>query len=81
LWHVPPLAGVLRSEPANLARSMRLFKLHGSVDWWWAPPDPTVATLLREGIDGRFRAPARLSDDDRRDFLPGQERFIVPPLA
>lgn len=81
LWHVPPVAGGLPAGAANRARSMRLLKLHGSVDWWWAPPDPTGATILREGIYGRFGAPTRMSDQDRRDLLPGRERFIAPPVV
>ena len=81
LWHVPPLAGGAHSQSANLAKSMRLLKLHGSVDWWWAPPDPTGATILREGVYGTFGSAVRMSDRARRDFLPGRERFIVPPLA
>jgi hypothetical protein len=60
---------------------MRLLKLHGSVDWWWVPGDPSGASLAREGVYGRFGNPWRLSDQERRDCLPGRERFIVPPLA
>ena len=81
LWHVPPLAGGNRQQPRNLAKSMRLLKLHGSVDWWWAPPDQTGATILREGVYGTFGNARRMSDQVRRDYLPGRERFIVPPLA
>jgi hypothetical protein len=81
LWHVPPLAGGNQHQPRNLAKSMRLLKLHGSVDWWWAPPDQTGATILREGVYGTFGNPSRMSDEVRRDYLPGRERFIVPPLA
>ena len=81
LWHVPPLAGGTHQQPRNLSKSMRLLKLHGSVDWWWAPPDQTGATILREGVYGTFGNAYRMSDQVRRDFLPGRERFIVPPLA
>ena len=81
LWHVPPLAGGTHQQPRNLAKSMRLLKLHGSVDWWWAPPDQTGATILREGVYGTFGNARRMSDQVRRDYLPGRERFIVPPLA
>jgi hypothetical protein len=81
LWHVPPLAGGTHYQPRNLTKSMRLLKLHGSVDWWWAPPDQTGATILREGVYGTFGNARRMSDLVRRDYLPGRERFIVPPLA
>jgi hypothetical protein len=76
----PSPAGALES-PSNLVQTMRLLKLHGSVDWWWVPGDPSGASLAREGVYGRFGNAWRLSDQERRDRLPGRERFIVPPLA
>jgi len=81
LWHVPPLADGTQQRQRNLAKSMRLLKLHGSVDWWWAPPDQTGGTILREGVYGTFGKALRMSDQARRDYLPGRERFIVPPLS
>jgi len=80
LWHLPPLfAGT--EGPRELVKTMRLLKLHGSIDWWWVPGDPSGSTLEREGLYGRFGAPQRASDQMRRDYLPSRERFIVPPLA
>ena len=60
--------------------SIRLIKLHGSVDAWWVPNDETGATI------GTFRPlpwgePARREQWDP-DFQPsGRQPFIIPPVS
>jgi hypothetical protein len=63
------------------AVTLRLLKLHGSLDWWWVPRDQSGATLVRRDTGSRFGAPQSLTDEERSVQLPGLERFIVPPLA
>jgi hypothetical protein len=52
--------------------TMHLLKLHGSLDWWWVPNDPSGTTLVRQLVS---------SDEQRRRDVPDGEPFIVPPLA
>lgn len=63
-----------------LARSFRLLKLHGSIDWFWAPGDPTGETLRRATVTSRFADP-RDDPELRRDEVEGLQPFIVPPTA
>jgi len=63
------------------AATMRLLKLHGSLDWWWVPRDQSGATLSRHDTGSRFGAPVPLSEEDRSLRLPGRERFLIPPLS
>jgi hypothetical protein len=90
-WSVGPV-DVLRNLPKTEtpprittmkapATTMRLLKLHGSLDWWWVPGDQTGATLSRYETGATFGKPTMLTNDDRGSELPGRERFIVPPLA
>lgn len=77
-WHLtrglPPFppAGMY---PTDTPRpTARLFKLHGSTNWYWVPGDATGSTLNSW----------RIKDDDpeeRRRLLPGRDPFIVPPAA
>lgn len=75
---IPPAFDGSRSESAD---TFRLLKLHGSLDWWQVPSDSSGATLSRSHVLPTFGDAARLSDADRRRYLPARERFIVPPLA
>jgi hypothetical protein len=60
--------------------SIRLIKLHGSVDAWWVPGDETGATM------GTFR-PLPWGEETRPeqwdpDLQPsGREPFIIPPVS
>ncbi len=73
---VNPPAGTWRA-----AETMRLLKLHGSLDWWWAPNDASGATLVRQEAGSVFGHPRAIGDDQRRREIPGREPFIIPPLA
>ena len=61
--------------------TFRLLKLHGSLDWWMSPRDPTGATLVREAlrfdVDG---VPIGLLPEDRYRTLTGRELALVPPV-
>ncbi len=64
---------VLRRAPETL----RLIKLHGSLDWFAAPTDPTGSTLVRW-----TPGPAPAEDDETLlGHPPGREPFLVPPDA
>jgi hypothetical protein len=81
LGNLPPLPNVGARLVGPLCRTFRLLKLHGSLDWWAVPNDPTGATLNREDGSPTFGEPAGMSDEARHRDLPGRERFIVPPLS
>lgn len=80
LQHLVPVIPSGES-PARLVASMRLLKLHGSLDWWWSPGDVTGSSIVREGEYGVLGTPRRVSAQNRHDYLPSKSRFIVPPLA
>lgn len=61
--------------------TMRLLKLHGSLDWWMSPRDATGATLVREELRfDQFGMPIPPSPADRTRTLTGREVFLVPPI-
>lgn len=63
------------------SRTMRLLKLHGSLDWWMSQGDTTGATLVREELRlDEFEIPTQLSPADRARILTGREVFLVPPV-
>lgn len=53
--------------------TLRLIKLHGSLDWFWNPDDRSGDSLCR-------RTPS-LTPWDEHVLLAGKSHFIVPPLA
>lgn len=61
--------------------TLKLLKLHGSLDWYWVPGDLTGTSLLRYPAPARF-GKSNPDDDpeDRRSVIPGRESFVVPPL-
>ncbi len=63
------------------ADSFRLLKLHGSLDCYWVPGDPSGATINRWDLAGGWGAPAMIDRERRREDLPGRAPFIVPPAA
>ncbi len=74
-------SGLPQTDPIPTSRgrtvAMHLLKLHGSLDWYQTPGDPTGTTLLRwapQGGDGE-------ADPERQDHPPGREPFLVPPSA
>jgi hypothetical protein len=73
----PPQFAFPRHAPEA---TMRLLKLHGSLDWWWVPNDMSGLTLARAETLSTFGNPVRSTEEQLRS-LPGREPFIVPPLA
>jgi hypothetical protein len=63
--------GTWDSLSARTTRTLRLFKLHGSVDWFWVPGDLTGTSLIRHG-SGAPKAQAQVA---------GRSRYIVPPTT
>ena len=70
-----------RRDADQVARSLRLLKLHGSLSWYWSPDDETGVTLQRWRVPGTFGDPSPDDEDARRRALPGRVPFIVPPTA
>jgi len=61
--------------------TMRLLKLHGSLNWYWSPGDATGATIAKRDLPGAFPAPLAYEEHDRERELPGRVPFVVPPTA
>jgi hypothetical protein len=61
--------------------TFRLWKLHGSLNWWWTPGDASGATVRRVRLPGVFGAAEPVGSDEAHWSAPGRERFIVPPAA
>jgi hypothetical protein len=76
----PRSAGSYRFN-GQTAASLRLLKLHGSLNWYWAPNDHTGATIGRWDSAGLFGAPQQEDEQGRRRSLPGRDPFIVPPAT
>lgn len=61
--------------------TFHLWKLHGSLNWFWVPGDNSGATVRRVRLPGTFGAPSNLDAEEAHWGAPGRERFIVPPAA
>lgn len=59
-------------RPRRVPETLRLLKLHGSVDWFASPTDPAGVTLIRRDLYGG-------AQNDDHPF--GREPFLVPPDA
>lgn len=70
-----------RRNADQVARSLRLLKLHGSLSWYWSPDDETGVTLQRWRPPGTFGDPSPEDEEARLRALPGRVPFIVPPTA
>jgi len=82
---IPPPPNTIKVNPLQPAmelprlppETLRLIKLHGSLDWFAARGDPSGATLIRweadQGPDGKDQGWLR--------HPPGREPFLVPPDA
>jgi hypothetical protein len=81
LQGLPPLPNTGSWLVGELGTTLKLLKLHGSLDWWAVPDDVSGATLAREATVWRFERPSELTDEGRRQQLPGRDRFIIPPLS
>lgn len=63
------------------AETLRLLKLHGSLNWYWTPGDTAGSTIARRMLPGTYGEPVEYVEEDRRRELPGRVPFIVPPTA
>ena len=69
---VPSFPPVPARWSGGLKPTLRLLKLHGSLNWFWVPGDSSGATLHHWEHD---------DEAGRSRFLPGREPFLVPPAA
>lgn len=74
----PPGPAHLGAEPAE---TLRLLKLHGSLNWYWAQGDASGVSIARRKLPGFFGGPDAYTEEDRRRVLPGRVPFVVPPSA
>jgi hypothetical protein len=63
--------------PAAAHGTFKLFKMHGSIDWYWVPGDISGASMLKEGFRPLDSAAEQYS---RRARIGGRDIFIVPPV-
>jgi len=65
-------------SPTN---TFRLFKLHGSISWYWVSDDLTGVTLQRWPDIGKFGDPMGDRRAEIARQLPGRVPFIAPPSS
>lgn len=70
---VPSYPPIPMRFSGGLKATIRLLKLHGSLNWYWVPGDSSGATLHHWELDDDTEGRAR--------YLPGREPFVVPPAA
>ncbi len=61
--------------------TLRLLKLHGSLNTFWVPGDRSGSTINRWELFGGWEHPEPVDADRRARELPGRVPFIVPPAA
>ncbi|RMI13003.1 hypothetical protein EBM89_06260 [Cellulomonas triticagri] len=61
--------------------TFRLWKLHGSTNWFWVPGDTSGASARRVMLPGAFRSPRPVDAEEYHWMAPGRERLLVPPSA
>jgi len=76
----PRAAGDARVAPSR-ADTLRLLKLHGSLNWYWRPGDDSGLSVARRSLPGRFGEPEAYEEEERRREVPGRSPFVVPPTA
>lgn len=69
---VPSFPPIPARWSGGVRSTLRLLKLHGSLNWYWVPGDYSGATLHHWEHD---------DEDGRARYLPGREPFLVPPAA
>jgi hypothetical protein len=62
-------------------RTFNLWKLHGSLSWYWLPDGGGNSTLQRWRLPGIFGDLWDPAEEHRHQELPSSEIFIVPPAA
>jgi hypothetical protein len=61
--------------------TLRLLKLHGSLNWYWRAGDSSGVSVARRDLPGWFGKPQPYEEEQRRRALPGRTPFVVPPSA
>jgi hypothetical protein len=61
--------------------TLRLLKLHGSLDWYWIDGDQIGSSIQRWRSPGAFGAVALDDEEARRRLLPGRTPFLIPPSS
>ncbi len=61
--------------------TLRLLKLHGSIDSYWVQGDSSGATINRWDSLGEWMQPVPPNEALRHQVLPGRSPFVVPPAA
>lgn len=79
----PPLKSGTFADlnPVRVGESLQLLKMHGSTNWYGVAQDPSGSSLLAADLLGGFGAPQAYDEVSRRLYVPGRERFVVPPTA
>jgi hypothetical protein len=68
------------AQPSS-ADTFQLFKLHGSISWYWVSDDLTGVTLQRWPDIGKFGEPMGDRRAEIARQLPGRVPFIAPPSS
>jgi hypothetical protein len=66
---------------ADQVETLRLLKLHGSLNWYWRAGDSSGVSVARRDLPGWFGEPQPYDEEQRRRALPGRTPFVVPPSA
>jgi hypothetical protein len=66
---------------AEQVETLRLLKLHGSLNWYWRPGDSSGVSVVRRDLPGWFGEPQPYEEEQRRRVVPGRTPFVVPPTA
>lgn len=76
----PPRGGWYGVTPK---RAFRLYKLHGSTNWFWRSGDRSGATLAAWWPPGMEPKNSALANETaaKARLLPGRTAFVVPPAA
>jgi hypothetical protein len=78
---LPPWAPGDAHLQSTQVETLRLLKLHGSLNWYWRPGDQSGVSVARRSLPGYFGAPKSYRDEQRRREVPGRSPFVVPPAS
>jgi hypothetical protein len=78
---LPPWAPGDAPLASSRVESVRLLKLHGSLNWYWQPGDISGISVARRPLPGHFAKPVPYTEEQRRRDVPGRAPFVVPPAA
>jgi hypothetical protein len=78
---LPPWAPGGARVGSQRAETLRLLKLHGSLNWYWRSGDASGISVARRSLPGYFGSPLPYTEEERRREVPGRVPFVVPPAA